>query len=117
MKVEWITYKGKKILFTNYNNVKSQAEMLSILNETFELVRSTPGQILALTDATNAATGPDFMKAAKEQGKPLTHKIDKSAAIGITGLKGMLLKGYNLFTGDKMKPFATKEEALDYLVS
>ena len=117
MKVQWITHKGKKVLFSDYSNVKSQAEMLSILNQYLEEVRASSGKILIFADVSDAATGPDFMKQAKEQGKSLIERTDKSAIIGITGLKGMLLKGYNLFSGDKMKPFSTKEEALDYLVS
>jgi hypothetical protein len=32
-------------------------------------------------------------------------------------LKSLLLKSYNLFVKDKLKPFNTMEEALDYLVS
>ncbi len=117
MRVEWITHKGKKILFIDYSNVKSQAEMISILNESLEIVRATPGKILSLTDGTDAAAGPEFMKQAKEGGKAVAHKAEKSAILGITGLKSILLKGYNLFSGDRMKPFPTKEEALEYLCS
>jgi len=117
MKVQWITHKGKKILFSDYSNVKSQTEMISILDEYLKQIRSSSGKVLVFSDVSDAATGPDFMKKAKEEGKSLIERTDKSAIMGITGLKGMLLKGYNLFSGDKMKPFSTKEEALDYLVS
>ena len=116
-KVEWITHKGKKILFSDYSNVKSQEEMHTIMNESLKIVNETPGKVSSLVDMTNASVGPDFMKAAKEEGKKFLHKRDKSALLGITGLKAMLLKGYNLFSGDSAKPFGTKEEALDYLCS
>ena len=117
MRVKWLTHRGKKILFTDYSNVKSQPEMISILHESIKVVKATPGKVLSLSDVTNAGTGPDFMKEAKVLGKEILFKRDKSAIIGITGLKGMLLNAYNLFSGDTMKPFTEKEEALDYLTS
>lgn len=117
MKVQWITHNGKQILFTDYNGVKSQDEMIEILYESNEAIKNAPGKVLSLIDSTNATVGPDFLQAAKEQGKELMYKIDKTAMVGVTGLKAMLLKGYNMFTGMDMIPFATKEDALEYLVS
>lgn len=117
MRVKWIEHKGKKILFTDYSGVKAQDEMLEIMYESMKEVHKSPGTFLNLVDMTGAATGPDYMKEAKQQGKILMKKTEKSAMIGVTGLKGMLLKGYNLFSGDNIQPFVTKEEALDYLIT
>lgn len=117
MRVEWIHHNGKKVLFADYSNVKTQEELLEIQKESIRVAREISGTFLSMGDVTNSALGPDFMKEAKLQGKEFKHKMDKSAIIGITGLKGMLLKGFNLFSGDSVKPFATKEEALDYLTS
>lgn len=117
MKVQWVSHKGKKILFTDYEGTKTQEEMIVILNESIQIAKKTPGTILGLVNIRDSAVGPDYMKEAKEQGKALAHKREKSAIIGVTGLKGMLLKGFNLFTGSTLKSFNTKEEALDYLVS
>lgn len=51
--------------------------------------------------------------------KEYASKLEKSPVIGVTELKEILLKGYNLFKKeeDATISFATKEEALDYLVS
>ncbi len=43
--------------------------------------------------------------------------VEKSAIIGITGIKRLFFEMYLLFTKSKMKAFDTKEEALAYLVS
>ncbi len=40
----------------------------------------------------------------------------KRAIIGMDGLRGLILKGYNAITGNDLKPFPTLEEAKDYLV-
>lgn len=47
----------------------------------------------------------------------LAPKTTKAAVIEISGLKKMLLKKYNDFTGDRIIAFDTKEEALEYLTS
>lgn len=117
MRVEWISYKGKKILCMDFSGVTSQDEMVEILRAGGEEIKKSPGKVLNFVDMTNASAGPDFMKASKAQGKELLHKAGKTAIIGITGLKSMLLKGYNLFSGDSINPFSTREDALDYLVS
>ena len=38
-----------------------------------------------------------------------------NAAIGVSGLKKILLQGYNLVVKDKIVPFNTMDEALNYL--
>lgn len=117
MKVQWIEHKGNKVLFANFKDVKKEDEMIVILNLYTKMTLEVEETVLSLIDVTGSATGPDFMKEAKLQAKESGHKICKSSIIGITGLKGMLLKAYNMFSGQEMKPFETKEEALDYLTS
>lgn len=117
MKVEWIEHEGVKILFANYKDVKSQDEMFSILEEIRVVLEGTTEKVLWLIDATNAAIGPDYMKASKEQGKKYADKVEKSAMIGVAGLKSMLLKGYNSTSGNSVKPCDSREEALAYLLS
>lgn len=59
------------------------------------------------------------MKRTKEINENYGHKISKRAVLGITGIKKILLAGYNKVSGKGVKaiPFDTKEEALEYLVS
>ena len=118
MGVEKIEYKGKKILCIDYKEAKSQDQLLTILRESVSTIGKTTGWLI-FTDLTNASLGPDFMKEAKESSKGLVENVDKAAVIGVTGLKKILLKGYNLFVDSEKvtKVFDTKEEALDYLVS
>ena len=117
MKTEWIEHKGKKILCAYFNGVKNQDEMCNILNEYYDIVNKQPGKVLSIVDFTDSSVGPDFLKEAKILGKKHADKQEKSAMLGITGLKGMLLKGYNLFTELENPAFSTKEEALEYLTS
>lgn len=116
MNNEWIEYKGKKILYTVYSN-QSKENMIEILKEQAEIVKSQPDKVLILDDFRDSYGSDEFLNLAKELGNTiLNQKALKNAALGITGVKKILLKTYNLFTSNKVEPFDSKEEALEYLV-
>ena len=110
-----ITHKGKEIVYVDYRAVKSEQEMIEILESTgqFLLDENVPRRVLS--NITGVYVLPRFMKRAKELGKKTNHLTSKEAIVGITGPKKTLLKFYNLFTGVDMKPFDNEEEAKDYL--
>jgi hypothetical protein len=47
----------------------------------------------------------------------IERKTKKGALIGVMGIKKLLLKGYNIFTGGSLKAFNNEESALEYLVT
>ena len=58
------------------------------------------------------------MKKANELGKEIfDSRTEKSAALGITGIRKILLQAYNSIMKNKLVPFDDKNEALDYLVN
>lgn len=122
MRVKWIEHKEKKILFVDYSNVKSKEKMIEILEEFHSIIgdRNKPlNRFLILSDVTKAITGSFFFEEAKRLGLLNESKLDKSAILGASGLKGVMLKYYNMTVkpDNHAAPFDTKEQALDYLVS
>lgn len=116
MAVEWVQYKGKKILYGDYSGVKDQNEMLSRLEAAGKMLREASGKVLILTNLTDCVIGKDFFKGAKELGKSvINEKAEKHAIVGVTGLKGMMVKGYATFSGDEVKVFDDDTAAKDYL--
>ena len=59
------------------------------------------------------------MSYAEEQGKEIEPRIEKSAMIGIEGIRHILIAAYNRVTGagSVQKLFDSREEALEWLVS
>lgn len=58
------------------------------------------------------------MDLAIKYGQEIVHpKLGKGAILGVSGLKRVLLDGYNQFIGGDLEPFESEEEAKDYLVS
>ena len=117
MSHEIITYKGKEILYANYSACKTNEEALLVLEKSFEKLRSSPIKMRVLVNVENAVGTREFQKKAKELSKATEGKVLKRAVLGISGMKKVLLMGFNNFTKTKAHPFDTKEEALEFLVS
>jgi hypothetical protein len=117
MSISFIQYKGKKILYADYSNCKTAQETVEILEQTRKLYLSTDEKYLSLNNFSNAPSNTEYVELAKKYGKELFDKRNiKEACFGLTGVKNILLWGYNLVVKDKIIAFETKEEALEYLV-
>ena len=119
MGINWIDHKGQKIFLIDYSGIKLEKEMIELVNKAPSYLQDVkPGEkLLMLVDLNNCYTTPGFLEASKKLEKGFLDQFKlKRAVLGITGPKAVLLKGYNLFTSQKLEPFATKEEALAYLI-
>ncbi len=116
MGAEWINHKGKKILFINYGKL-SLPEMLALVKKAAAMiVASGSSENLTLTDVSDAFVNNEFIAFAKEQSKISLPLTKKSAIVGVTGVKKILLKGVNAFTSKPRVPFDTVEQAKNWLV-
>lgn len=115
-----ITNQNKAIIIVDYSQCRRKEQMLSLLAEATSYFKTNKEPHLRiLMDFTNAFGSTEFMdKAKSDRLEVLKTKTAISAIIGISGIKKILLKGYNaLSPGQGMKPFDTKEQAIDYLTS
>lgn len=116
MAVSYITHRGKKVLFIEYKECKTVQDTLNVLDEIKEEFFKTSGMWLTLHDLSNGYGSNEFMRRANQYAKDYYNtRPAKNAAIGVSGLKKVLLQGYNLVVKDKIVPFNTMEEALNYL--
>ncbi len=87
--VEWITYKGKRILFLNANNL-SEAEYIAGQEELKQEVLKDRSSPLVLVDATKTPMTAAATKKAKElaaANKDAGIEDGPSAIVGLTGLQ------------------------------
>lgn len=116
MSITYIPHKGKQIMYIDYSQCKTVEQTLEVLEAVKREYEKTDGQILTLNNFEGAFGSSEYMKKANEYGKEIFNKrTAKNAALGVSGIKKILLHGYNAVVKDKIKPFNTKEEALDYL--
>jgi hypothetical protein len=117
MPLTWIEHNGTKILYSDYRGLNLD-KMLALLDETAAVMSKVTGKVPTLSNFEGVGVPPEFMKKAKELGKTTFEpKTSKSAITGIDGLKALLLKAYNTFTGATMKPFPNEGEAKAYLTA
>jgi hypothetical protein len=116
MSISYISHKGKKILYIDYTNCKTIPETLAVLEEVKNEFLNSTGDWLTLNDFRGGYGSSEYMKKANQYAREIfNQRPAKNAAIGVNGLKKILLQAYNSVVKDKIIPFDTKEEALDYL--
>ncbi len=116
MSIEWMDHNGKKILYINYAGLSSPEELDQIKKATQVLVDTRKNDNLTLSDLRNALVTQDFVDLSKEMGKTSRHYTKKAAVLGVEGVRKILLRAVNTFSGNPREPFSTLEEAKDWLV-
>jgi hypothetical protein len=117
MSVSYINYKGKKIMIVDYSKCKTVQDTLDVLEKVRLEYLKTNDMITSLNDFSGGFGSSEFMSRASQLGKELFNKrTHKTAAIGVTGLKRVLVNSYNIFMTNKVQIFDTKEQALEFLV-
>jgi len=116
MSAEWITHKGKRILYIKYSGLSASEQLDQIRQATQILVETKSNDNLTLTDVVGTHVNQDFIDLAKEQGKISRPYTKKAAIIGIEGVRKILLRAVNRVSGNVREPFPTMEEAKEWLV-
>lgn len=117
--VRWIEHNGKEILFIDFKGCQSENEMLGIIFNAQQSIKSIEGEYLQLSDVSSVFATPNFMRTLKNVAEETPSDASKRAIVGITNhARRILLQTYALMLKTKsIKPFHSLEEAKDWLVS
>ncbi len=120
MPVNWIDYKGKRILHADFRGQLKPESLLALYEETERQVMQSPAKVLMLIDVSNAAISQEFMNRIKANSSAtMQSRVERIALVGINGLKKILVDGYMRVAGsrfgDSMKVCESEEEAKRYL--
>jgi len=114
--VAFIQHKGVRVLLLDVTHSPNEADNAAAFKTAQEMVgREPPQSVRLLTDVSGThytSEGVDVMKAFS---KAVTPQMKASAAVGITGLKRVIVMSLNALTGRDIKMFDTREAALDWL--
>jgi len=119
MGLSWREHKGRKILVADYRGLH-QDQCMAQMREIGRVLAAEPAGTLLLVDARGMPVSMEFMKEAKRIADEVyVPRRTRQAVIGIDGLKGILMKGFNKFVPKEMAtvPFDSEQAAFDYLVS
>lgn len=118
MSVEFIEYKGKKILYANYDGLKTVEKVMENLQLLESALAKCAVKQLVLGNFNDTFVSPQFIQKMTHLAKnyfPI--KVSRSAVFGVKGIKRVLYEGYLKVTGDPMKAFDTELDAKEYLVA
>jgi hypothetical protein len=110
-----ITYKGKEISYLDYRGLKLE-EIIKTIEEASQKSLQENKRRLQLSNLTGVFAVPEFMEKVQEAGKKTKHLTIKSAVVGISGAKKLLLNTYNTLTGSNLKAFDDEDSAKEWLV-
>ncbi len=109
-----ILQNGKSVLFLSYNNCPDETTLSQLVDTCGDMLRAAPKTLLILSDFTGMGVNSALMNKFKAAQTPDALPA-KLAVLGITGIKLIMLKAYNLFASHPAVPFPNKEAALDWL--
>ncbi len=105
----------REILSIDFSGLKEK-QMIDLANESLKVVLEDNHSVFALTtfDSKNFTT-PTVMRHFEDVNRQMLHLIKKQGIVGLTPMKKIILKGFNLILARDFKAFDTREEALSYL--
>jgi hypothetical protein len=117
MRSNWIEHKGKKIFYQDfskhfYNSGAVQAE----LEEVQKVVMSQPlNSVRVLSDFRDTNVGSDLLSAMNTASAATKVYVNKTAVLGVTGMKRKLADLLTALTGQPLKYFDDIEAAKNWL--
>ena len=116
-RVRWETYRGKQILRVDYSGLRGP-EFLPVMDQVRAVYKNQPrGSMLAFTDLRNSYGTDEVVEGFKKLASVTKLYDKKSAIIGVTGVKAVLLRAVTLFSQHSLKAFDDEKQALDWLVA
>jgi hypothetical protein len=116
-RVRFVEHREKNILIQDYSNLQPGPEFYELVRKARKLIDSQPyHSVLTVVDATNSVFDAEVLVILKDFVKANTPYIKYTAVVGITGLKEVGLMAVARAAGRPLKTFATREEAIDFLV-
>ena len=119
MKSKWITHAGKSIFHIDLSDFWTDADALRTeLDEASAITCQQPeDSLLVLTDVRGTVLSSEVLNIGKESSAKTTKHVRKTAVLGISGFRKVLLDAVSRFSGQSFAVFEDAEEAKDWLVS
>jgi hypothetical protein len=118
MKSIWQEYKGRKIFYQDFSGLfYNSAAVIAELAEVQEIVVSQPSNsVLVLTDLRDTQVGGDVLSAMNSASARTKEHVQKTAVLGVTGVKRTLGDMLSRLTGQPLMYFDNEVDAKEWLI-
>lgn len=117
MRSTWIEHKGTKILYQDFSrNFYNSAVVKAELDEVQKIVTAQPlNSVRVLSDFRDTNVGADLLSAMNSASAATKAYVNKTAVLGVTGIKRKLADLLTAVTGQPLRYFDNIETAKDWL--
>ena len=117
MRSTWIEHKGKKILYQDFSkNFYNSAAVKTELAEVQNIVTSQPlNSVRVLSDFRDTNVGSDLLSAMNSASTATKAHVQKTAVLGVSGMKRKLADLLTAMTGQPLKYFDDLDAAKNWL--
>lgn len=116
MPISTTNHKGQEIVILDFGD-STEEEAIDLINQFADKVAQDKKEIKTLVRLGKIVLSNKFLAAAKQVAPKYEQYETRCAILGITGIKNILLKGYNAVRKKPLTPFNDEIAALDYLAS
>ncbi len=115
-RVEFLTYKGKRILLIDFSNLRAE-KVLPVIEEARSLIAAQPAHsLLTLTDMTGMHFDADIVAALKEYAAHNKPYVKAGAVVGASGLLAIVKSGVESSTKRHLMSCDSRDEAQEWLI-
>jgi hypothetical protein len=116
--VSILRHRDREIIILDLKGVTSIETSLAAVNDAEALIRTRPpASVLLITDVSDAHYDLNGVEALKNFSHAITPFVKASAAVGITGMKSIIIRSLTRLTGRAIRSFDDIEQAKDWLAS
>jgi stage II sporulation SpoAA-like protein len=118
MRSTWIEHNGKKIFYQDFSkNFYNSAAVKVELADVQRIVTVQPlNSVRVLSDFRDTNVGTDLLAAMNNASTATKDYVNKTAVLGVTGMKRKLADLLTALTGQPLKYFDNMEAAKNWLV-
>jgi hypothetical protein len=116
-RVKQISFKGKNIIVVDISNCLPEESVAALPSAEALIAKQPSKSALVMTDVKGAKYNKDVAEAIKSFVSHNTPYVKASAVVGAEGAANILLQTLIFITRRELKAVATREEALDWLVT
>ncbi len=119
MKSGWIVYKNRRILLADYSEyiLDSDGIMEEIAEVNSLALKERTDSVLLLVYVENSVGSKEILSCLKDSAFTIKNNVYKTAVVGVTGAKSVLMKMISNYSGLKMKAFDDTDAAKDWLIA
>jgi hypothetical protein len=116
-RVRFIEHNGVAVLLADYSGGITEAEGLTAIAEVKRIASlQLPHTLLLLTDVSGAPFNTRLVEALKELAAYNAPYVRRAAVVGVAGLQKIIYSAVQRVSKRQIPAFATRQEALDWLV-